>query len=299
MTGYVGLADSAEKFLTGSISFYDTCDTIGDGLLLYPGSKKQDILDHCKKFAARPSHVFITSYLRSGTNWISYIVQLIRNDGAVPEVDLDHFAVSIDEMTQEEVEAIEFPRIIKWHFPYDHVAGGPPHQSPAKYIYSYRNPRDVAVSLFLLNKGLEKVRPIVWSEFLDDFISGNVTYGSQLHHIKSWWEHRDSPNILMLSYERMKKDPVGAVQSISTFLGYQLSQKLIEEIAANSRINKMKKNLESFNSALTKYKYVRKGVVGEWHNYFGPEDIKKLDAAVKEKLGDTDIVFDYGDTIDQ
>ena len=102
----------------------------------------------------------------------------------------------------------------------------------------------------------------------------------------------------MLCYERMKKDPVGAVQSISTFLGYQLSQKLIEEIAANSRIDKMKKNLESFNSDLTKFNFVRKGVVGEWHNYFGPEDIKKLDAAVKEKLGDTDIVFDYGDTID-
>ena len=95
----------------------------------------------------------------------------------------------------------------------------------------------------------------------------------------------------------MKKDPVGAVQSISTFLGYQLSQKLIEDIALNARIDKMKKNLESFNSDLTKYKFVRKGVVGDWHSYFSTEDIEKLDAAVKEKLGDTDIVFDYGDNI--
>ena len=104
MTGYVGLADSAEKFLTGSVSFYDTCDTIGNGILLHPGSRKQDILDLRDKFAPYPNDVFVTSYLRSGTNWISYIIQLIRNDGAVPEVDLDHFAVSIDEMTQEEAE---------------------------------------------------------------------------------------------------------------------------------------------------------------------------------------------------
>ena len=205
---------------------------------------------------------------------------------------------------------------MKHHYPYDHVAGGPPHQSPAKYIYSYRNPRDVAVSLFLVQKQFPHRSPLTWNKFLDNFVDGKVIYGSPLDHIRGWWDHKgqycheyimlhvsllfytDSPNILMLSYERMKKDPVGAVQSISTFLGYQLSQKLIEEIAANSRIDKMKKNLESFNSDLTKFNFVRKGVVGEWHNYFGPEDIKKLDAAVKEKLGDTDIVFDYGDTID-
>ena len=80
--------------------------------------------------------------------------------------------------------------MIKYHYPYEHVAGGPPHKSPAKYIYSYRNPRDVAVSLFLLHKSLESVRPPVWHFFLDDFISGNVAYGCQLDHIKGWWEHK-------------------------------------------------------------------------------------------------------------
>ena len=46
------------------------------------------------------------------------------------------------------------------------------------------------MSLFLLNKGLEQVHSMVWNEFLDDFISGNITYGSQIDQIKSWWEHR-------------------------------------------------------------------------------------------------------------
>ena len=95
----------------------------------------------------------------------------------------------------------------------------------------------------------------------------------------------------------MKKDTVGVVQSISTFLGYQLSQKVIEDIALNARIDKMKKNLETLNSDLTTYEFVRKGVVGGWRSYFSTEDIAKLDAAVKEKLGDIDIVFDYGDSI--
>ena len=85
---------------------------------------------------------------------------------------------------------MESPRYMKHHYPYDYIAGGPPHESPAKYIYSYRNPRDVAVSQFLLQKDLERVHPPVWSEFLDEFISGNVIYGCQLDHIKGWWSHR-------------------------------------------------------------------------------------------------------------
>ncbi|XP_003385887.1 PREDICTED: bile salt sulfotransferase-like [Amphimedon queenslandica] len=287
-----------EKYLAGEVLFDEKIEKLPGGIKLSPGVKAQDVLDLKEKLVAHSSDVFVTSYVRSGTNWIMYIVLLIANGGTPLEKDLDSIAPCIDIMKFFEVEAMGSPRYMKHHHPYDHVAGGPPHQSPAKYIYSYRNPRDVAVSWYLVQKQFPHKSPLTWSKFLDDFIDGNVVYGSPLDNIRGWWDHKDSPNILMLSYEWMKKDPVGAVQSISTFLGYQLSQKLIEEIAANSRIDKMKMNLESLNSALTKYKLVRKGVVGEWHNYFGPEDIKKLDAAVKEKLGDTDIVFDYGDTND-
>ncbi|XP_003385889.1 PREDICTED: alcohol sulfotransferase-like [Amphimedon queenslandica] len=295
--GLKPISSHMEKYLAGEMLFDQKFEMLPGGIKLFPGVKALDVLDLKEKLVIRSSDVFVTSYVRSGTNWIMYIVLLIANGGTPLEKDLDSIAPCIDIMKLIEVEAMESPRYMKHHYPYDHVAGGPPHQSPAKYIYSYRNPRDVAVSWYLVEKQFAHKSPLTWSKYLDDFVDGNVVYGSPLDNIRGWWDHKDSPNILMLSYERMKKDPVGAVQSISTFLGYQLSQKLIEEIAANSRIDKMKMNLESFNSALTKYKFVRKGAVGEWHNYFGPEDIEKLDAAVKEKLGETDIVFDYGDTI--
>ena len=85
---------------------------------------------------------------------------------------------------------MESPRFMKHHCPYDQVAGGPPHQSPAKYIYSYRNPRDVAVSLFLLQKQFPHKSPLTWSKFLDDFIDGNVVYGGPLDNIRGWWDHK-------------------------------------------------------------------------------------------------------------
>lgn len=81
------------------------------------------------------------------------------------------------------------PRCMKCHLPYDLVVGGTPHTTKGKYIYSYRNPRDVAFSFYCMIQSLEAVPP-TWSKLLDDFIKGNITYGSQLDHIKGWWKHK-------------------------------------------------------------------------------------------------------------
>lgn len=82
------------------------------------------------------------------------------------------------------------PRYMKCHLPYDLIVGGLPHTTPAKYIYSYRNPRDMAVSGYLSLKVIETVHPPVWEKILDDIIKGNIVDGPQLDHIKEWWKHK-------------------------------------------------------------------------------------------------------------
>ena len=82
---------------------------------------------------------------------------------------------------------------------------GPPKDTPGKYIYVTRNPKDTAVSLyhfFLLFKAAEGIN---WPTFASMFLSGHVTYGSYLDHVLGWWEHRDDDNVLFLKYEDMKK----------------------------------------------------------------------------------------------
>lgn len=81
------------------------------------------------------------------------------------------------------------PRGFKSHLRYNLVPGTEPAESPAKYIYVYRNPKDTAVSGFFQAKSL--VMPdITWEKYLDRFLSGQVGYGPMLDHILGWWQHK-------------------------------------------------------------------------------------------------------------
>ena len=62
---------------------------------------------------------------------------------AIPWIESEHPVIPIEDLNK-----MPSPRFFKSHNPYDMMAGGLPHTSPAKYIYVARNPKDVAVSYY-------------------------------------------------------------------------------------------------------------------------------------------------------
>ena len=83
------------------------------------------------------------------------------------------------------------PRGFKTHLPYHLMPGGDPiTNTEAKYIYVYRNPKDVAVSYFHMLNALEYEGEVAWDDYFEDFISGRTLYGSYFKHILGWWKHR-------------------------------------------------------------------------------------------------------------
>lgn len=83
------------------------------------------------------------------------------------------------------------PRGFKTHLPYHLMPGGDPIiNKQVKYIYVYRNPKDVAVSLFHHSDAMKYIHDIVWDEYFEDFISGHVIYGSYFKHLLGWWKHK-------------------------------------------------------------------------------------------------------------
>lgn len=85
-------------------------------------------------------------------------------------------------------QAMESPRGFKTHMPFQYKIGGDLETSPAKYIYTYRNPKDTAVSFYHFSKGYFPMMD--WETFFDRYLKGAVMYGKGLDHIMSWWEHR-------------------------------------------------------------------------------------------------------------
>ena len=81
---------------------------------------------------------------------------------------------------------------------------------------------------------------------------------------------------------------------IAQFLNKPLSDELINRIAEQCTFEGMTKNTSfKFTDKKDSGSLLRKGVVGDWKNYFTPEQNKIFEKEVLEKLKGSGLEFDY------
>ena len=293
-----------ERLVKGELKFGDSEEL--DGVKMMLGVPAAQIAEQREKFAIRPDDVFIATYPKCGTTWMQQIVKLIVNNGVETGADCDVFIPWHEHMSLEEIESMPSPRFFKSHLPYQLMpGGGDPEKTKAKYICVIRNPKDLSVSAY---HHMRKVLPPEVSAVLAPtrehhfglFLQEKQYYGPFYSHFLGWWAHRDAANILILTYEQMKRDPRTAVTSVASFLEYSLTDEVIDKIVSDTAFDSMKNNKaankESWDGVTNPdLKFMRKGVVGDWRNVLSPEESAKVDALVADKLAGSGLVFDYGD----
>ena len=131
------------------------------------------------------------------------------------------------------------------------------------------------------------------------FMKEEQYYGIFYTHYLGWWAHKDAPNILILMYERMKKDPRTAVVAVAEFLGHQLSDEVIDVIVHETSFDTMKNNQTANKQSYDTFTnpdvpFMNKGMVGYWKNVLTAEQSARIDAIVAEKIDGSGIIFDYG-----
>lgn len=169
-------------------------------------------------FRPRPSDVIIATFSKSGTTWLQQIVHQLRTGGdmdfediyeVVPWIDLGS-ALDLDLDADQRAE----PRAFKSHHSWDDVPKG------CRYIVSFRDPHDAMVSLYHFLEGWF-FEPGAIS--LDEFVARRVAnhYGDgpdYWRHLGSWLSQRDNPDVLLLTFESMKRDLRSAVEQVAGFL---------------------------------------------------------------------------------
>lgn len=60
-----------------------------------------------------------------------------------------------------------------------------------------------------------------FDDYFELFINGQVDYEDYFDCVMSWYEHRNDPNVLFITYEELKKDTVKNVLKIAEFMGPQ------------------------------------------------------------------------------
>lgn len=262
-------------------------------------------------FRFRDDDIVIGTYAKSGTTWTQQIIgQLIfGGDPDVPVAELSPWLDLRVPARADKLAALEAQshrRFVKTHLPVDALVFSP----RAKYIYIVRDGRDVVWSLHnhflnandllyqLLNEtpglvGPRMTRPPadIRHYFLEWLQFDGYPFWSFWENIRSWWEVRALPNVMLLHYAEMKADMPGTIRRIAAFLGIAIEEARFPRILRHCGFDWMKAHgarSVPLGGALWDggaATFVHKGVNGRWRDVLTAEDNRLYEAMAIERLG--------------
>ncbi|XP_015665843.1 sulfotransferase 1A1 [Protobothrops mucrosquamatus] len=266
-----------------------------------------EVYDEVERFQAHPDDLLISTYPKSGTTWISEIMDMIYKEGSVEKCALKpiyvrvpflEFALPCLPTGLELLKEAPHPCLIKTHLPV-HLLPKSFLEKNCKIIYVARNAKDVAVSFYYFYK-MAKLHPEpgTWEEFLEKFLDGNVSFGSWYDHVKGWWDIREKYRILYLFYEDMKEDPEQEIWKIMEFLERPADENLVKKIAHHTSFKEMSQNpMANYTGVPISFMdhtispFMRKGVAGDWKNQFTVAQNEHFNENYKMQMKGTTLQF--------
>ena len=234
----------------------------------------------------RSDDVFISSYPRSGTTWLQYIVHVLVRDG---DAGFEHISdvapwyersLALGTARALDFERLPSPRIFKSHLPYPWLPRG------ARYVYALRDGRDVAVSYHHLYRSHLGSHDD-FDTFFERFMRGGVQYGSWFEHVASFDAQAARPDVHLVSYEALSRDLAGEMIRLSGFLGLPRAATRIRQLAEACSFQAMKRDEHRFDHATEERAlrgmrigaFLREGRSGSHAAYLSEGQLARFDRA--------------------
>ncbi|CAL1276717.1 unnamed protein product [Larinioides sclopetarius] len=168
-----------------------------------------------------------------------------------------------------------------------------------------------------------------FDDYFELFMKGEVDFGDYFDCLLSWYEHRNDPNVLFITYEQLKEDTKTYILKIAEFMGEKYKdmlvndEELLNDVIKFTSFSFMKETLNKnvaelaaaprdvilnhpdipqglkdflfgedegfFDPDPNSVSYVRKGVVGDWRNHLSPEQNQRMNEKFQERTKGTDI----------
>ena len=222
--------------------------------------------------------LFIVSYPKSGNTWMRFFLSIYKNDGEILTYDkIESFIPSVHKSNKEFIGKIKRPRIIKSHF--TDLKDYP------RTLYIVRDGKDALVSYYHYLQELKGFK----GSFCEFYYSkSHAEVGEWNIHVMAAinYKRKYRNKIQIVKYEDMLFEPKKTFKSVIDFCNLPFDENIFEKSIDNSSFNKLKKNQES-NGVIIEGKninFFRKGISGQWKDYFNDEIEKDFTQKSKKVL---------------
>jgi aryl sulfotransferase len=272
-------------------------------------------------YRPRAADIVIATYPKCGTTWMQRIISLLVFQSAEPRPVMQ-ISPWIDRRGREPIEVVmarldaqDHRRFLKAHLPAD----GLPIHDEVKYIHVARDGRDACMSFHnhgssLMPELLEALdragmedetvgRPYPrvpadpaayfrrWlREDVDPAYGHDSSATSFFQFVRSWWDERHRPNVLLVHYNDLKDDLVGEMRRIGEFLDISIPPQLWPGLVEAAGFSAMRQNGDALMGAVAACfrdggrRFFHKGTNGRWRNIFREEDLALYDAKLRAEL---------------
>lgn len=199
------------------------------------------------RYRPQPGDVVISPFGKCGTTWLQQTFHTLRTRGDMDFADISEVTpwIEVSGICGQDLDDPQRaqPRGFKSHLPFDAIPKG------ARYVVSFRDPRDALVSLYNFFDGWFLEPGAVT---FDDFAQSRLSRPGPdyWHHLITWWEQRDNPDVLLLTYEGMTADPETTIRRLAAFSGIPLDDDLLALTLRNSSREFMLQHKDRFDDPI-------------------------------------------------
>jgi len=262
-------------------------------------------------FRFRDDDIVVSTYAKAGTTWTQQIIAQLLFGGA-EGMDVADMSPWLDLRVppkQEKLPAVEAQthrRFLKTHLPVDALVFSP----RAKYLYIGRDGRDVVWSMYnhhananaewyaalndtpgRVGPPIEKPPASVRQYFLDWLDRDGHPFWPFWENVRSWWEIRGLPNVMLLHFAELKADMPAQIRRVARFFDIPIDERRWDAIVEHCSFDYMKRNAVKSVPLGGRFwdggaeTFINKGTNGRWRDTLTADDSARYERMAREQLG--------------
>ncbi|KAL8594613.1 hypothetical protein ACOMHN_011353 [Nucella lapillus] len=256
-----------------------------------------EVMENIPNVGMTEDDVLLCSYLKSGCHWLWEMTRMLKAGTSQLEM-VEKVQGMLEDNSDSELSKLPSPRILNTHVLF-HQLPQAVQDGKVKLLFLYRNPKDVAVSLYHHFTKLPKYRYSgLFGDYLTGlFLKGQVESGGIFAYIRDWEREMDSRpdlSVFQVSYEELQADTFNKAKELAKFLGSSADDDTIRDIVDKCSFSQMlDRNGSHWIELCGEPVIYRKGKVGDWKNWFTVAHSEMMDRVIEEEMKGSRFRFQY------